>query len=85
MKLENTLLNSLPASLHAEMMDDILIVRLCRPEKRNALNDETVLGIEKIFTNTPSGAKAALVCGEGKHFSAGLDLSELKEIDIVEG
>src|SRR4030095_11809673 len=78
-------LNGLPASLHAEMFGDILIVKLCRPEKRNALNDETVLGIEKIFTAIPSGTKAALVCGEGKHFSAGLDLSELREIDLIEG
>ena len=85
MNSENTVLKGLPASLHAEMIDDILIVRLCRPEKRNALNDETVLGIEKIFTSIPSGTKAALVSGEGKHFSAGLDLSELREIDLIDG
>jgi len=85
MESENTVINDLPSSLHAEIIDDILIVKLCRPEKRNALNDETVLGIEKIFTAIPSSTKAAVVCGEGKHFSAGLDLSELKEIDIVEG
>lgn len=85
MKSENKILNGLPASLEAEMKDDILIVKLCRSEKRNALNDETILGIEKIFTSIPSDTKAALVYGEGKHFSAGLDLSELKEIDIVEG
>jgi len=85
MKSENTVHNDLPESLRAEMMGDILVVKLCRPDKRNALNDETVLGIEKIFGGIPQGTKAALICGEGKHFSAGLDLSELKEIDIIEG
>ena len=67
------------------MMGNILVVKLCRPDKRNALNDETVLGIEKIFTGIPSDTKAALIYGEGRHFSAGLDLSELKELDIIEG
>ena len=49
MKSEKNLLNGLPSSLQIEMIGEILIVKLCRPDKRNALNDETVLGIEKIF------------------------------------
>jgi enoyl-CoA hydratase/carnithine racemase len=85
MKSEKKSFTGLPASLQTEMLDDILIVKLCRPDKRNALNDETVLGIEKIFTAIPAAAKAVLIYGEGKHFSAGLDLSELKERDVIEG
>lgn len=85
MKSGKELFKGLPASLQAEIIDDILIVKLYRPDKRNALNDEIILGIEKVFTVIPSGVKAALICGEGKHFSAGLDLSELKEIDVMEG
>lgn len=85
MKSEDNLFNGLPASLETEVISDILIVKLCRPDKRNALNDETILGIEKIFVNIPHGIKAAIIHGKGKHFSAGLDLSELKEIDVMEG
>ena len=33
----------------------------------------------------PEGIKCAVIYGAGKHFSAGLDLSELKERDVVEG
>jgi (methylthio)acryloyl-CoA hydratase len=49
------------------------------------MNDATVLGIEEIFSNIPSGVKCAIIYGEGKHFSAGLDLSELTERDAIEG
>jgi (methylthio)acryloyl-CoA hydratase len=85
MKTEQKLLNGLPASLQTEISGDLLLVKIYRPDKRNALNDETILGIEKIFSAVPAGIKAAVICSEGKHFSAGLDLSELKEIDVIEG
>jgi enoyl-CoA hydratase/carnithine racemase len=71
--------------LITEIQDDILLVKINRPEKRNAINDELVLGIESIFSNIPEGVKCAIIYGEGKHFSAGLDLSELKERNIIEG
>jgi enoyl-CoA hydratase/carnithine racemase len=75
----------LPASLKAEWRGNIAILRLNRPQKRNALDDETILGLEKFFTSLPNGIGAVLVAGEGEHFSAGLDLSELNERDIAQG
>ncbi|MDZ7899190.1 MAG: crotonase/enoyl-CoA hydratase family protein [Arcicella sp.] len=71
--------------LQTEVRNEILIVKLNRPEKRNAINDSIVLGIEEIFSNIPAGVKCAIIYGEGKHFSAGLDLSALTERDAVEG
>jgi enoyl-CoA hydratase/carnithine racemase len=62
-----------------------LVVKINRPDKRNALNDITILALEQVFANIPAGIKAAVICAEGKHFSAGLDLSELKERDVIEG
>lgn len=76
---------TLPASLAAEMQGEIAVLRLARPQKRNALNDETVLGIEQFFLNLPEAAKAVVIHGEGEHFSAGLDLSELTERNVAEG
>ena len=64
---------------------EILFVKINRPAKRNAVNDALILGLEQIFSNIPEGVKCAIISGEGDHFSAGLDLSELKERDIVEG
>ena len=71
--------------LITEIQDEILLIKINRPEKRNAMNDELVLAIEHVFSNIPAGVKCAIIHAEGKHFSAGLDLSELKERNIVEG
>jgi len=76
---------NIPQSLTVEQKDEILFVKINRPEKRNAINDELILGIETVFSNIPEGVKCAIIYGEGKHFSAGLDLSELKERNIIEG
>jgi enoyl-CoA hydratase/carnithine racemase len=75
----------LPASLKAERDGDVAILRLTRPLKRNALNDEAILGIETFFTSLPDGIGAVVLHGEGEHFSAGLDLGELQERDIKQG
>jgi (methylthio)acryloyl-CoA hydratase len=73
------------ATVHTEVRGEILLVRLNRPEKRNAMNDATVLAIDAIFSDIPAGIKCAVIYGEGKHFSAGLDLSELTERDTMQG
>ncbi len=44
-----------------------------------------MLGIETFFASLPDDIGAVLLHGEGEHFSAGLDLSELKELDIRQG
>ena len=75
----------LPASLAAERHGSVAVLKLNRPQKRNALDDETIVGIEQFFTSLPSGIGAVLIAGEGEHFSAGLDLSELEERDIAQG
>jgi (methylthio)acryloyl-CoA hydratase len=66
-----------PGPVSTRIEGDIAIVRLERPEKRNALNDPAVLGLERAFRELPQGVKAAVLHGAGDHFSAGLDLSEL--------
>jgi len=63
----------------------ILVVTLARAHKRNALDDTTVLGLAAVFEQLPSTVRAVVLEGEGEHFSAGLDLSELTELDIAAG
>jgi enoyl-CoA hydratase/carnithine racemase len=75
----------LPASLAAERKRDVALLRLARPEKRNALDDEMILGIERFFRSLPDDIRAVVLHGEGEHFSAGLDLSELSERDVTAG
>lgn len=74
----------LPKSLAGTLRGNVAILRLARPEKRNALDDTIVNGIETFFRSLPSGVKAAVIHGEGSHFSAGLDLAELTARDTVE-
>jgi enoyl-CoA hydratase/carnithine racemase len=76
----------LPPSLQFERHDGgVGVLRLCRPAKRNALDDTTVLGLEAFFGAPPAGVRAVVLDAEGDHFSAGLDLSELDERDVLEG
>ncbi len=76
MQTENT--------ISTKIEDDILIVTINRPHKRNAINDATILALESVFSTISKEIKCAIIYGEGPHFSAGLDLSELQERNIVE-
>lgn len=71
--------------LTLEISDDIAIVRLTRGKKRNALSDGLILALRDTFQNLPASVRAAVIDGEGEHFCAGLDLSELKERDAGQG
>lgn len=71
--------------IHLEMQGSVAVVRLMRPTKRNALNDGLIASLRHIFENLPQEARAAVIAGDGDHFCAGLDLSELKERDAGEG
>jgi (methylthio)acryloyl-CoA hydratase len=75
----------LPASLAAERHGSVAVLKLNRPQKRNALDDETIIGVEQFFTSLQEDVGGVLVAGEGEHFSAGLDLTELKERNITQG
>ena len=65
--------------------NEIAVVRLTRGKKRNALNDALIIAIRDIFDNLPDTVRAAVIDGEGEHFCAGLDLSELQERDAGQG
>jgi (methylthio)acryloyl-CoA hydratase len=78
-----------PASLlHVALhgaQNEVIVVRLSRPGKRNALNDPIVAELRQVFENLPTSVRAAVIHGEGDHFCAGLDLSELAERDTAQG
>jgi (methylthio)acryloyl-CoA hydratase len=71
--------------LSLEIRGAVAIVRLTRPAKRNAINDALVLALRNVFESFPPEVKAAVIAGEGDHFCAGLDLSELSERDAAQG
>jgi enoyl-CoA hydratase/carnithine racemase len=63
----------------------VLHLRLMRPAKRNAINDALVAQLQTAFVNLPASARVVVLSGEGEHFCAGLDLSELGERSVAEG
>jgi (methylthio)acryloyl-CoA hydratase len=71
--------------LSVEHRGPIAVICLRRPEKRNAINDALIAEIAQAFQTLPASAKAAVIHGEGPHFCAGLDLSELSERDAPQG
>lgn len=80
--------STIPPDLDAvrlEMRGEVAVLRLCRPHKRNAVSDGLIQALRHRFQNLPGEARAAVIHGEGEHFCAGLDLSELRELDAGEG
>jgi enoyl-CoA hydratase/carnithine racemase len=73
------------ADLSLEIHGAVAVVRLTRVPKRNALNDALVLALRDVFESFSPTIKAAVIDGDGEHFCAGLDLSELSERDAVQG
>jgi len=73
------------SDLQLDIQDDIAVVRLTRGTKRNALSDGLIYALRDTFQNLPSTVRAAVLDGEGPHFCAGLDLSELQERDAGQG
>lgn len=67
-----------------EQRGEIALVRLSRRGKRNALNETSMLALETAFSDFPVSVKAAVLLGEGEHFCAGLDMSELVETELSE-
>ncbi|MCG3137411.1 MAG: 2,3-dehydroadipyl-CoA hydratase [Phycisphaerae bacterium] len=58
------------------------IVTLWRPEKRNALNTELLIALQKALdTAAKDGTRVLLLTGQGSAFCAGLDINELTEED----
>jgi (methylthio)acryloyl-CoA hydratase len=71
--------------LRLEQAGPVLHVRLNRPAKRNSISDELLAQVQTVFVNVPKSFRVAVLSGEGDHFCAGLDLSEVLERSTAEG
>lgn len=67
------------ASVRVEIDAGVAVLSFARPHKRNAINDATAEALRDFFSSPPESVKAAILVGEGGHFSAGLDLGEQSE------
>src|SRR5690606_37620119 len=65
--------------LSVKMLDNIALVTLTRPAKRNAINLDLVAELNQCFQSFSEEVKAIILHGEGEAYCAGLDLSEVRE------
>jgi enoyl-CoA hydratase/carnithine racemase len=73
--------------LRLERAGPVLHVRLNRPAKRNSVSDELLAQLHTVWLHLPAlqpEVKAAIISGEGAHFCAGLDLSEVSERNVTQ-
>jgi enoyl-CoA hydratase/carnithine racemase len=63
-------------NLIVEMHGPVAVVTVNRPERRNSIDEDTVVGIGRLFETPPKGTKVFVLTGSGSHFCAGLDLEE---------
>ena len=73
------------ALLTIERRGAVAHLRLNRAAKRNALNDALIRQLHSSFVALPDDVRAVVLSGDGDHFCAGLDLSELGERSVAEG
>ncbi|MGY2893402.1 enoyl-CoA hydratase/isomerase family protein [Deinococcus sp. UYEF24] len=73
--------NSEPAVL-AERHGPVLLLRLNRPQVRNALNAELVAALhaELLAAQSEAQVRCVVLCGSGRAFSAGADLKALQDL-----
>lgn len=71
-----------------EVKDHIAFVTINRPEKLNALNNQTMLELKDVFTKikNDNDIYVVIITGSGeKAFVAGADIAELNKLDAVSG
>ncbi len=71
--------------MRTDIDGDIATLVFTRPEKRNAMNDALIAGLDAFFGSPPKGVNAVILRGEGGHFCSGLDLAEHEHRDPVAG
>ena len=63
-----------------DVADRIATITLARPDKRNAISDALLAGLDAALDAVPEEARAIVLAGRGEHFCAGLDLSALEAL-----
>ncbi|MFY0580140.1 enoyl-CoA hydratase/isomerase family protein [Cystobacter fuscus] len=66
-----------PSALHVEERDEVLVLTLSNPARRNALDDAQVARLDEALASAPGRARAVLLQGESGAFCSGYDLNLL--------
>jgi methylglutaconyl-CoA hydratase len=76
-----------PVGYEVHESERVAVVTLARPEKRNALDPETVDGLERSLAGAEADERVAaiLLAAEGKDFCAGADLAHIERTVDMSG
>ncbi|KYH45123.1 enoyl-CoA hydratase/isomerase family protein [Branchiibius sp. NY16-3462-2] len=69
----------MPEPVLLEQADDRVVVRLNRPQARNAIDQEMVDALHEVCAGLEADPRIALIIGEGSTFAAGADIAALRE------
>ncbi len=71
--------------VHASLAEQVAVLTLDRPERRNALTLEALEELHAAVVEAlDSGARAVVLTGAGGHFCAGADLTELEDVSFTQ-
>lgn len=65
--------------LHSEVRDNVALVTIDRPHRRNALDHATLDALATTLDSTTSEVRALIISGAGGHFCAGADLTGVED------
>lgn len=69
----------------SETHEDVHVLTIDRPERRNALNLEHLEALDAaVRESVAAGARALVLTGAGGHFCSGADLTELEDVSFTE-
>lgn len=77
-------MDDMPAEITVEADGPLRIIRLNRPEDLNAVNHDLHEGLADLFPQISADreARAAVITGNGRAFSAGGDFRYLRELSV---
>lgn len=74
--------------MEVNIKGSIASLEFARPEKANAIDLPTLHALDSFFSDVPADVKVVILSGRGKHFCAGLDLTQKPQssaaLDMVE-
>ena len=66
-------------TLHIDERDDRIVATLDRPEKRNAIDQETIDALHTLCAELEENPRTLILAGSGGVFAAGADIAQLRE------
>ncbi|KGN42076.1 enoyl-CoA hydratase [Knoellia aerolata] len=71
-------------AIHSRSTDRVTVITLDRPERRNALNHDALDELDTAVERAVGDSRAVVVTGNGGHFCAGADLTELEDVGFTD-